>query len=208
MEVQTVQFNKEVQIPQFNKDIDKNREFGLYPIADKDFVTIQLDQDSTLKDLRDKLSEELQINSESIILRGLGARIPATEEEDIYLFKSRWAPVRGLDCIVDEGNLYRGGTWWDGRPAPFSFEIKHDAALREHVELLKTKILNAEKRLAASKMNGDFDDTDVFRGVVKYLKGGKKKRRKKRKTKSRRKSKSRTKSRRKSKSKSRRKRIE
>ena len=196
MEVQTVQFNKEVQIPQFNKDIDKNREFGLYPIADKDFVTIQLDQDSTLKDLRDKLSEELQINSESIILRGLGARIPATEEEDIYLFKSRWAPVRGLDCIVDEGNLYRGGTWWDGRPAPFSFEIKHDAALREHVELLKSN-----RRLAYSKMNEEFDDADVFREVTKYLKGGKKKRRKKRKTKSRRKSKS--KSRAKSKSRSR-----
>ena len=59
----------EVQIRQSNKDIDKNRESGLYPIADKDFITIQLDQDSTLKDIRDKLSEKLQINNESLFSR-------------------------------------------------------------------------------------------------------------------------------------------
>ena len=40
----------EVQIRQSNKDIYKNRESGLYPIADKDFITIQLDRQYTTND--------------------------------------------------------------------------------------------------------------------------------------------------------------
>tara|TARA_Y100000996_G_scaffold181419_1_gene141818 strand:+ start:110 stop:763 length:654 start_codon:yes stop_codon:yes gene_type:complete len=216
----------EVQIRQSNKDIDKNRESGLYPIADKDFITIQLDQDSTLKDIRDKLSEKLQVNNESLKLygmtkeqvRSLGirlpsratARIPATEEKDIYLFKTReeasrirepWPnaqPRFGLDSLIHKGELFTDVYL----PPSFSFEIIHSPTLREHVELLKSN-----KRLAYSKMNEKFDDIDVFREVTKYLKGGKKKRRKKRKTKGRRKSKKNSKSKSKNKSRTKRKNL-
>ena len=185
----------EVQIPQFNKNIDKNREFGLHPIADEDLVTIQLDQDSTIKDIRDKLSRKLQINNESIILHWVGVAEVAVKDDDSLIFRPS---IRSEARVI--GARLRGNKLYSNREQvhPLSFRIDYSPSLREHVELLK-----ANKRLAYSKMNEKFDDTDVFREVTKYLKGGKKKRRKKRKTKSRRKSKSRTKSRRKSKSKGR-----
>ena len=124
----------EVRIIQYNKNIDKNREYGLYPIANEDFVTVHLNEDSTLKDLRGKLSEKLQINNESLKLRGvegrlvrhLGIEANSTSEDNIFLFRTmatsgttrqEWgrpsaarAPTWALSAatFVDEGQIGLG----------------------------------------------------------------------------------------------------
>ena len=167
----------EVQIKHFNKDIEQNRDLGLLPIADEDFVTIQLEQESTIKDLRDKLTEELKINNESIILHWVGVAGVAVDNDDSLIFNIG---------EIREGKLYPPSDMMFHRDWPLSFRIDYPA-LREHLEL---QLLKANRRFALQKMNEEsftdqeyFTDQDVFSKIAEHLKGGKKKRKTKRKSK-------------------------
>ena len=148
------------------------------------YVTIYLSDGDILEDIKTKVGNLIGIESQYIKLYWPGA--------PTY---NNTLPVFGLGNIQDNKLLNKVGN-----------------ELFFHIDYDKIAFDQAERRLAFSKIKLSDQKSvqkpstlselpyDLTDEISKYLKGGKKKRKKKRKTKSRRNSKSRTKSRRKSKS--------